>query len=507
MKKTIIDYFDNSVKLFADNIAVCDASLSLTYLELERTSKTLAAAIIKNNFQHKPIALFMKRSAKLPAAVLGVLYSGNFYAVLDFESPIQRIEKILSVLSPAMIIYEDEFKDTVLDLDCDCAKLCYEVACEGELSKHDEDTLQSIRLAATSYDPAYALFTSGSTGFPKGALVTNQNVISYIEWFTQCFNINENTIFGSQTSMYFSMSVSDFYGSILTGGRYVIIPKEYFAFPAKLISFINEKKINSIYWVPSAMGIAYKLNLFKYCIPKELKTILFAGEVMPVKYLNYWKQYIPDALYANLFGPTETTDICSYYKVNREFENNESLPIGIACENCQLLVIKEDSALASIDEIGELYVKGPFVALGYYNNAQKTDEAFVQNPLHSSYRDIVYKTGDLVKKNSDGELLYMGRTDYQIKHMGYRIELSEIESQLNNTPDINLTVCIYDEKSDSLLLGYESRENKTQELKLNSLKSLPHYMQPAEFIRFDAFPKNANGKIDRKEIKNIILNK
>lgn len=505
MKKTIIEYFESTVKKYPHNTAVADSDTLITYEALGDIAKNIACQIANQQIRKKPIALFMKRSAYLPAAMMSVLYSGNFYVVLDYESPQQRIEKILNTLSPAMIIYETEYQDVVDTFDDHILKFSFEKALET--NQRDDRVIEKIQREATSGDPAYALFTSGSTGVPKGALLTNLNVISYIHWFINCFNINSNTVFGSQTSLYFSMSVSDFFGSMFTGAAYHIIPKAYFTFPAKLISFMDERKINTIYWVPSALGIVAKFDLFRYCLPKTLEKVLFAGEVMPVKYLNYWKKYLPDALYANLFGPTETTDICSYYIVDREFEETQSLPIGVPCDNCELLLIDEDGKEILDDSIGELYVSSPFVASGYYCNQEKTNEAFVQNPLHNNYREIVYKTGDLVHKNKYGELEYVGRKDFQIKHLGYRIEPSEIETVLNTVDHVDLTVCLYDKEADRLLLAYESQKDLTSELNEASQNLLPQYMRPSEFHQFSIFPKNANGKIDRKEIVKTILEK
>ncbi len=502
MKKTIIAYFEDTVARFPEHVAVADAETEYTYKALQKTAKAVATGLSKQGIFKKPVAIFMKRSAHMPAAMLSVLYSGNFYVILDYESPLARIEKILNTLQPAAILYEAEYLEEVKAFSGTIPVFEFEATAQEECN---EAMLAAVAEKTTSEDPAYALFTSGSTGVPKGALLTNLNVVSYIHWFTKAFSIDENTVFGSQTSLYFSMSVSDFYASLFTGATYTMIPKAYFAFPAKLISFMNERKIDTIYWVPSALGIVAKFNLFKYCLPKYLKRVLFAGEVMPVKYLNYWRQYLPDALYANLFGPTETTDICAYYVVNREFAETESVPIGVACDNCDLFLVDADGKDVTESGIGELYVRSPFVAKGYYGNAEKTKEAFVQNPLHDFYPETVYKTGDLARKNALGEFEYIGRKDFQIKHLGYRIEPSEIETMLNTVPGVELTVCVYDAESDNLLLAYEADENKDTALNEAAEKLLPHYMRPTYFYKFEAFPKNANGKIDRKEIKKIIL--
>lgn len=506
MKKTIIDYFEQTVSLYPDKVAVTDKEKELTFSQLKAMAMNVANVLNEKNLSNVPVAIYMKPTVNLTAAILGVLYTDNFYVVLDCESPDIRIQKILNTLNPSAILWDDH-SDYLMEEEKNgnIALLEFEENLQP-LNQIQREKIEQTQAKMTLESPAYALFTSGSTGDPKGVLVTHGNVISYISWFIECFEINSDDSFGSQTPLYFSMSVSDFYGSMFTGGCYNLIPKEHFAFPAKLIDYINDKKINVIYWVPSAMGIIVKWDLFKYAKPKYLKKIMFAGETMPVKYLNYWRKNLPDAKFANLFGPTETTDICTYYKVEREFEESQSLPIGVPCENCQAFVVEQGQQVEK-GQMGELYIKSPFVAKGYYRNSEKTNEAFVQNPLHNDYIDIVYKTGDLVYENSFGEFEYAGRRDYQIKHMGYRIELGEIESVLNSIDQSLMSVCVYDKTKDQLTLVYEASKEMDAELANYAANKLPVYMRPEKYEKIDNLPINQNGKIDRKAISKMILEK
>lgn len=502
MNKTILDFFEDTVSSFPQNTAMGDKDNEITYKTLQEKAQRVGTAIANNGFLRKPVAILMERSKNVPMAMLGALYSGNFYVVLDPDSPYERIEKIMDILSPVAIIYEAKFNGIIDRFNDEVVKINFE---DSKIMQIDDGLLRNIRTQMLSTDPAYSIFTSGSTGNPKGALLTHLNVISYIDWFITCFDIDEQTVFGSQTPLYFSMSVTDMFASIFTGSAYQMIPKEYFAFPVKLIEFMNKRKIDVIYWVPTALGIVAKLDLFKYCKPDYLEKVLFAGEVMPIKYLNYWKKHFPDLIYANLFGPTETTDICSYYIVNREFKETETLPIGNACSNCNLFVVDEKGNQVSGEAVGELHVSGPFIARGYFGNREKTREAFIQNPLHDEYPQTVYKTGDLVRQNKYGELEYLGRKDFQIKHMGYRIEMGEIEAAFGAVDEIDLAVSIYDMENDKIILAYEGDEQLANILEAAATKSLPQYMRPCEYKAFDVFPKNANGKIDRKQLKKIIL--
>lgn len=357
-----------------------------------------------------------------------------------------------------------------------------------------------VRQSMIDTDPLYALFTSGSTGVPKGAVVSHRNVINYASWYKETFDINEMTQFGSQTPFYFSMSVSDVYSTIIAGATLHIIPKKLFTFPIQLIEYMNKKEINTIYWVPSALCIVANLKVLNYADLKYVDKVLFAGEVMPTKQLNYWIDKLPNAMFANLFGPTETTDICTYYIVDRQFEDDEVLPIGKACQNCDVFLLDENNQEVLDDREGELCVRGSFLALGYYNNEEKTKEAFVQNPLNTSYPEMIYRTGDLVKYNERGELVYITRKDFQIKHMGYRIELGEIEAAVNSLEKIQNCAVIYDEIKDKIVLIYTGKIDDKGIMDGISHK-IPHYMYPNVIVKKKVMPYNQNGKIDRKWLK------
>ena len=346
----------------------------------------------------------------------------------------------------------------------------------------------------------YILFTSGSTGVPKGSVISHKSVISYSKWFTETFDITSKTIFGSQTPFYFSMSVSDIFSTIMNGSTFVIIPKSYFSFPLNLIKFMDEHKVNTIYWVPSALSIVANLKTFDAIKPKYLRKVLFAGEVMPMKPLNIWRKALPKLMYANLYGPTELTDICTYYVVNRDFKDNETLPIGKPCNNCEAIILDENN---NESEEGELCIKGSILGLGYYNNKEKTDTTFIQNPLNKSFIEYIYRTGDIVKYNEYNELIYLSRKDFQIKHMGYRIELGEIETNINALDGITLCACIYDSNNKQIVLFYEGNKLKEEDVNKFACEKLVSYMRPNKIIKVSKMPYNANGKIDRVKLKEM----
>ena len=533
--KNVLEFIERSAERYPDKLAVADENGGVTYSQLELMAKKIGAWIHKmtGGEHRKPVAVLLDKKPESVAAYMGVMYSGNFYVVLDAEMPDVRAEAILGTLRPAAIVTDsvhmeqaekmvrDHVSAATSSAEANQAGSCKTSDSSAEASHTaifnlDDldgdvpvDVLKDIRRKMIDTDPAYALFTSGSTGVPKGAVVSHANIIAYINWYTETFGIDENTVFGNQTPFYFSMSVSDLYSTLKSGATLYIIPKAYFTFPMKLMEFLATYKINTIYWVPSALQIVANYKMFQYAKLPELKKVLFAGEVMPTRPLNYWIQNLPDAMYANLFGPTETTDICTYYIVDRPFKDDEPLPMGYACDNCDVYVIDSDGCEVSLDvdpetgysREGELYVRGSFVALGYYGNDEKTRDAFVQNPLNDKYPELVYRTGDLVKYNRYGELVYISRKDYQIKHMGYRIELGEIEAAAGAIDGIRSYACIYDEADDKIVFIYEGRKKDDAELLEAFRRRVPHYMEPGRFVRVTAMPHNANGKIDRKRLK------
>lgn len=495
--KNILEMLEYSAERFPDKIVFRDETTDMTYAEFLNTAKAIGTDIAKSGVFKKPIAVIAERSVKNLAAMFGVLYSGNFYTVIDSEMPPERVKAIFNTLKPAAVVVTKACLSLLEKLDFNGKAVNYEIAKDCPA---DSNLLGKIRENMIDSDPAYVLFTSGSTGVPKGAVVSHKAVLTYVKWYVDTFKIDESTVFGSQTPFYFSMSVSDVFSCVFAGAELNIIPKSLFSFPMKLIEFLNERKINTIYWVPSALCIIANWRALDYGELKYIKKVLLAGEVMPVKQLNYWISKLEGAMFANLFGPTETTDICTYYIVDRNFEDGETLPIGRACDNCDVFVVKEDGTKAKIGEEGELYARGSFLAMGYYNNPEKTAAAFVQNPLNAAYPETVYKTGDLVKYNEKGELIYISRIDFQIKHMGYRIELGEIEAAANALGYVTACAAVYDSDRDKIILAYEGKKRESAEILSDLRLRLPEYMTPQIVKRIKAMPHNANGKVDRKKI-------
>lgn len=500
MIKNVIDYLKISVHKYPDRIALVDENRKITFSELDKEAQKVAKAIVGEcgNVKRQPIATYMSKSVDCIIAFLGIAYSGNFYSPLDYRMPHDRIQKILNVLRPvAIICHKKILKDIQIN-----SKL---ISLPDIMKRNVECNIDINIKNILDSDPLYVLFTSGSTGQPKGVVICHKSVIDYIEWVSDIFHFDEKIIFGNQAPFYFDNSILDIYSMLKNGSTMNIIPERLFAFPVELLKYINDNQINTLFWVPSVLiDVANSGAIFNFHI-KSIKTIMFCGEVMPNRQLNMWRKEYPEVLFANLYGPTEITDVCTYYIVDREFADEETLPIGKACENTEILVLNDKDMLVNTNEIGELCVRGTCLSLGYYDDFEKTNQTFVQNPLNNKYRDLIYRTGDLVKYNEYGEIIYICRKDNQIKHLGYRIELGEIETIGSSIEGIERVCALYDDLNKKIIMfcALDSDNSELTEKKVYAwLKQrLPTYMLPAKIFLCEHLPVNANGKIDRMEIK------
>ena len=351
-------------------------------------------------------------------------------------------------------------------------------------------------------DPAYIMYTSGSTGVPKGVTISNRGVIDYIEWIVKTFPIDENSVIGMQSAFHFDNSVFDMYTAFYTGAKTMIIPEILFMYPEKLMDYMTENKISVIFWVPTVMISVANGGVLENADLSALKLILFAGEVMPNTQLNIWRKAQPQCTYANLYGPTEISDVCTYYIVDRPFKDSDSLPIGKACENMRIIILNEKNEIAKTNEQGEICVIGTGVSLGYWNNPEITQKAFIQNPVNPYYEERIYRTGDLAYVNDEGLIIYLGRMDNQVKVKGNRIELGEIENAAMCVGGVKGACAVFDEKNQKIVLFIESCEAfRLRKLNLELKKYIPNYMLPGDLVVMEKFPHTANDKIDRVTLK------
>ena len=497
MIRNILEYLEETASKLPEKVAFAGKDEALSFGKLIELSKRIGTYLLGYGKRNAPIAVMMEKTPSAMAAFLGCVYSGNFYTPIDSSMPKERILSIFETLQPHVLLIDEKSRKTAEYLQYNGEILVLEEIVHTKIA---EEALQRVRKTAIDADPLYALFTSGSTGVPKGVVITHHAVINLVEWYTETFGITEKEIIGNQAPFYFDSSIKDVYAVLKTGATMEIIPKQLFSFPVKLMEYVEEKHINYIDWVPSAFSIVANTGTLEQIAPQCLQKIAFCGEIMPTKQFNLWRKKYPHAVFANIYGPTEATVDCTYYFVEREFDDDEPLPIGHACRNTDIFILK-DNRLAGDGETGELCVRGRCLAPGYYNNPEKTEEAFIQNPLNPYYPEKIYKTGDVAKYNEYGEIIFLARKDHQIKHMGHRIELGEIEAAVNSIDLVENGVCIYDGDSQKIVLFYCGKE-ATQSYILKKLRDkVPKYMFPNVMLLQEELPYTLNGKIDRLKLK------
>lgn len=506
MITNILTYLENSAKKWADKVAIADDKNALTFAQWNQFSRNIGTAISKatDKVYRKPVLVFVDRRIEGLVGFMGVTQSGNFYVPIDCKMPDQRVKLISDVLNPIAAITVTTADEKILDLiDFQGVRFKYEDVIKNEA---DDTLLKEIREQMIDTDPVYSIFTSGSTGVPKGVVIAQRGMVDLAEWLVNTFEFTEKDALGNQTPFYFDGSVKDICICLKSGATLNIIGKKYFTFPKLIIPFLNDRKITAILWATSAIVLIGNSDILSVNLPEHLRLVTFAGEAMPAKQLKVWMNKLPNVKFVNLYGPTEITVDCTYYEVNREFGDDEFIPIGNACRNKGILVFNGDNQLVKIGETGELCVRGTGVALGYYNNKSKTQEVFVQNPLHDLYEDKIYRTGDIVKYNEFGEIEFVSRKDFQIKHKGNRIEMGEIEVAINSIPNITNAACIFDQPNDKIVLYYTTADGQEIDI-INLVKDkIPVYMFPEVIIHLKVIPYNMNGKIDRIELKRMYEN-
>lgn len=487
----VLQYLERNADLYSNKIALEDENEKVSYSEYVRNARKIGTYIANKvgGKTNAPIAVLIDRNIRSVITFMGVVYSGNFYVPIDTTMPQDRINLIYETLQPIGIIdarsrvsgsaadhYSDIVNSTETDLAC----------------------LQRIRENMIDTDPLYCIFTSGSTGIPKGVVISHRSVLDLVNAFQEAFSFEEDTIWGNQAPFDFDVSVKDIYNALKCGGAVQVLPKKLFKMPRLLVSYLCEKKVNTLIWAVSALRIVADFKTLEESEIPQLRNIMFSGEVMPVRALNYWMDHIPGARYVNLYGPTEITCNCTYYEIKHRFEEGKVLPVGKAFKNCRVRLRDENNRfIIKPGEIGEICVMGTCLALGYWNNFERTQSAFLQNPVNDTYESKMYATGDMGYYDSDGNIVFASRRDDQIKHMGHRIELGEIEAALNGISFLTISCCLYDAHHERIVCFYQAPQECKKEIVMELAKKLPKYMWPNVYIHYEELPLNKNGKIDR----------
>lgn len=502
MERNVLQLLERTASIYPENTAVKDSRESVTFRELEYNARLVGSGLAGLICPGDAVPVYMEKGVKTLEAFFGIVYAGGCYSLLAPIQPEERCDSILRRLDAPVLVTDREHVEKARTFAFQGKILLVEELLESTMA---EGQLACVRENSTDRDPLYINFTSGSTGIPKGVVVGHGSVINFIRHFVEIFHITSDDIIGNQAPFDFDVSVKDIYSMLLTGATLYLIPRECFSFAKKLLDELDREQVTVMIWAVSALCLITSLDGFSYKVPHSVKKVLFSGEVMPTKHLLAWKRALPGAMFVNLYGPTEITCNCSYYVVPQDIREGDALPVGRHFPNVRILLLGEgDKLITGEGEIGEICVGGCGLALGYYGDREKTDAVFVQNPLNTKYRDMLYRTGDLAYYRDDGELIYVGRRDTQVKHMGHRIEMGEIENCILQNPRVRRVCCLYDEEKQQIVAFYQG-ETDSKEIRDGLKKKLLKYMIPGRYVRLDQMPLNANGKIDRRTLqKNCI---
>ncbi len=498
--KNVLEWLEASAERTPDKIAAADPDVELTFAELHDLARRVGSWLVGQGVSPQSgVAFYLEKSPRALAAMFGAVYAGCFYSVLDVRQPASRICSICEQLDAPVVLADALNIERAHEMLEGSGRRI--VALDEALAATVDDVrLAKVRAQAADVDPLYVNFTSGSTGTPKGVVVSHRSVIDFIPVFVDTFGVGEDDVFGNQAPFDFDVSVKDIYSCMHVGARLQLIPRPYFTQPTVLMDYLVDAHVTTLVWAVSAMCFVSVMHAFDYRVPVDVRRVLFSGEVMPPKQLARWQTYLPDATYVNLYGPTEITCNCTYHVVDRAYQKDEVIPMGRAFDNECVFLLDEDDheVMPGVSGVeGEICVRGTALGLGYLGVPDLTARAFVQNPLNTRWIDPIYRTGDLARYNEDGDLVYASRKDHQIKHMGQRIELGDIEAAASGIEGVEQAVCTYDSKRKKIHLffvGQTEQEDVSRSLR----EALPSYMVPNDTRRLEAMPLTKNGKVDRQ---------
>ena len=502
MASEVFDWIRRSAALRRDRIIYESPEGSLTFGELDRFSKAVATWVAKLSDIECPVAVMTGRSVYTPACYMGVVRAGCFYAPMDADVPRARLEQVMSVASPELLIVDRDHLEIAEAIAGNCTIALMEDIINGPV---DDELVAKRETSVTESSPLYMIFTSGSTGKPKGVLTSHRSLICYLDGLNEIIELGEDDVLGNQAPLDYIAAIRDMYLPLMTGAKTVIIPKNEFAMPDALFRRLNEHGVTTLCWSCAGLEVPAKLGGFTDVKPEHLRNIVFSGSVISNKYLRIWQENLPDVTFVNQYGPTEATASCTYYVLKDIVSDDTVLPIGRPYKHYQILLLSADNENGKYTktpdgEIGEICVKGPCLALGYYRSKEQTDKVFMQNPLNSDYPEMIYFTGDLGHIGEDGELYFHGRKDRQIKHMGHRVELAEIEAYALSIDGVTECASLYDRSRELIYLFYTGTAT-AKEVTLSFRADMPAFMVPRKLVCLDEMPHLPNGKIAMSELK------
>ncbi|MFP7658489.1 amino acid adenylation domain-containing protein [Chryseobacterium proteolyticum] len=534
MNKKVLHYlFENIAEEKSANIAVRTETKSVSYSELNSQANRLADLLAHFSIKKEDIiTTFLDDRLAQLIAILGIFKSGSVYLPLDQKYSQNYWEELYTKIQPKVLLisksnfnsffqYDSLFEyniPTIIAVDSNDGELIFSeyrknegIYIENEIDR--ELSIYNKDIVVEGEDSNYIFFTSGSTGKPKAVLGSHQSLSHFIHWESKELAITEKVKVGQLTSLSFDASLRDIFVALINGGTICFPSKEIKEDSALLLQWLRNEKITLLHTIPTMLRLLSPIHNAAETVTSdefpELEYILLAGEKLYAKDITNWRKlYGQNTTIINLYGATESTLVKSFYRIENNLNRNseEVLPVGQPISNTRILLVNEANELCRINEKGGIYIKTPFLSKGYYHDPVLTAEKFVQNPL-SQEKDIVYKTGDYGKYDSERNVIVIGREDGMVKLNGVRIDMNSIETVILKLNDIHTVKCmIYnsDSISSSLVCFYESNTVTEDDLRMHCSKYLSVYEMPSVIFRLKEFPVNANGKIDTVNLQNSI---
>lgn len=502
MITNLIEYFENTVNgIIIDKTAVIDNDKEYSFGFIKDRAKKLSSFMLLCNTDdyNKPAAVFLDKSVNVIISNIAAMYSCMPYMNMDTKTPIYRISNIIEQVNPVFIITNSKYEKTIKEIYS--GKIINIDNFDFNISINEE-IIKARQKMHIDTNPLCIINTSGSTGTPKSVVLNHRSFFDFMAWAFETMPFTENEVIGSLSPVVFDIYSFELCLMMAKSSTIILIPDNMAMFPVKILELLEKYKSTFLFWVPTIMVNIANMELLNKADLSSIKLIWFAGEVFPTKQLNLWRKNLRGAMFVNMYGPIEITLDCTYFIVDRDFADDEALPIGYPCRNSNILILDDDKEVQDGEE-GELCIRGTSLAMGYYNNPEKTKVAFTQNPLNPYYPELIYRTGDIVCKNNSGEIMFKGRKDTLIKHLGYRIELGEIEHIIVSVLKIVDNVCVmYNKNKKEIMCIYENDDEITMaDFRKKIGNALPKYMMPTVYIHTKSMPRNTNGKIDRNALK------
>ncbi|MEX0721115.1 MAG: amino acid adenylation domain-containing protein [Balneolaceae bacterium] len=500
----------------------------LTFGELETRSNKLAGKLLNQGLKPgQRVGLLLEKTPRTIIAMHGVSKAGGVYIPLDIHSPVNRISKILTSSDVKMVMVDHHAQNLFhkltektefsalpwiwwSDETVDIVDLSHRLFNYPDISSESDFPYAEVR---DEDKTAHILFTSGSTGDPKGVEITHKNISSFVHWAVDYFGMNSEDRVSCHSPLHFDLSTFDIYGAMAAGSHLFIVPPAISVLPKKLCDFITDNRLTQWFSVPSALSYLARFKAIPENGFPDLKRLIWCGEVFPVQSLRYWMKSLPDVQFTNLYGPTEATIASSYYTMPGIPKEGEEVPIGTPCKGENLLVLNEEMGDVEVGEIGDLYISGVGLSPGYWRDLEKTDAVFSLRKDSNGKKVRIYKTGDLASIDKNGLFYCHGRSDYQIKSRGYRIELGEIEHALDELKLLREFAVVPVKRNgfEGHSIGCAFVPGESDYLNPVQLKSLlsekvPPYMIPQLWGSYALLPRNGNGKIDRKKLSDHFEN-